>query len=179
MRLNDLAQAALRKRFPQEDVDAEGVAEAAAYLRWAIIRDAARLLRPFHLPVMRRIARETNEMAPHLGIPDIDLGPGEFLLMRLAVTVSTLYLARLPDAGLEWNAYPAQRHKFRMARMAEVRQAERRYLQSSHHFPQLALAEDASPRHEEKALHEQPQPDRVGGHPGIAQQPQNRRDYRP
>ena len=109
--LDALAKRMLHKRFAESSHDWTPDADTpeAHWLRWATVMNAARMLRSFPFTAIADLRRACRNGGPERGVPEVDLGEGETLLMRFAMAYAVHQLVRIPDMGPVWNAAQAQR----------------------------------------------------------------------
>jgi hypothetical protein len=107
-----LGNRALQQRLDDTGYDwsAEMDRPEIDWLRWAIVRDAARLLRVLPMPAFAELHQHSR--SPGIR-PVIEMDPVEQHFLKLAMVVATQRLVRLPEYGPLWNSVQAQRSELR------------------------------------------------------------------
>lgn len=81
------------------------------WLRWAIVRDAAKILSVLRLPAFQKLREETRRLG---SMPQVEFDPVERHFLKLAMVLATQYLVRLPEYGPLWNGIQARRGEMRV-----------------------------------------------------------------
>jgi hypothetical protein len=107
-----LSSRALQQRLDDSGYDwtEEMARPEVDWLRWAIVRDAAKILSVLRLPAFQKLREETRSRG---AMPQVEFDPVERHFLKLAMVLATQYLVRLPEYGPLWNGIQARRGELR------------------------------------------------------------------